>query len=67
MKLQVKCADVCNELALLKEGNLDNPKFLGVGGGGGWEQRGVGALKGSLGRCVLLRPSNPDLTGDLIL
>lgn len=42
MKLQVKCADVCNELALLKEGNLDNPKFLGVGGGGG----GVGAEGG---------------------
>jgi len=37
---------------------------FGLGGG---EQRGVGALKGSLGRCVLLRPSNPDLVGDLIL
>lgn len=25
--LQVKCADVCNELTLFKEGNLDNLKF----------------------------------------
>ena len=35
MKLQVKCADVCNELTLLKEGNLDNPKFWG-----NWEMVG---------------------------
>ena len=39
----------------------------GWGGGGRVvDQRGVGALKGSLGR-LLLRPSNPDLVGDLLL